>query len=78
MVLYLILFDKREDVVNLYKIEKGIEVFREVLLKVRKEMKIKDLVFEYENLLEKIVYEEEGFIIINFDLVRVIVNVMLG
>jgi len=50
----------------------------EALLKARKEMQIKDLAPEYENLLEKTAYEEEGFTITNLDLARSVANVMLG
>ena len=41
-------------------------------------MQIKDLAPEYENLLEKTAYEEEGFSITNLDLARATANVMLG
>ncbi|WP_335941807.1 SurA N-terminal domain-containing protein [Fusobacterium polymorphum] len=78
MALYSIPADKKEEAINLYKSEKGAEAFREALLKARKEMQIKDLAPEYENLLEKTAYEEEGFTITNLDLARSIANVMLG
>ena len=78
MALYSIPADKKEEAVNLYKSEKGAEAFREALLKARKEMQIKDLAPEYENLLEKTAYEEEGFTITNLDLARSMANVMLG
>ena len=78
MALYSIPADKKEEAVNLYKSEKGAEAFREALLKARKEMQIKDLAPEYENLLEKTAYEEEGFTITNLDLARATANVMLG
>ena len=41
-------------------------------------MQIKDLAPEYENLIEKTAYEEEGFAITNLDLARATANVMLG
>ena len=78
MALYSIPADKKEEAINLYKSEKGAEAFREALLKARKEMQIKDLAPEYENLLEKTAYEEEGFTITNLDLARSMANVMLG
>jgi len=78
MALYSIPADKKEEAINLYKSEKGAEAFREALLKARKEMQIKDLAPEYENLVEKTAYEEEGFTITNLDLARSIANVMLG
>jgi len=78
MALYSIPADKKEEAINLYKSEKGAEAFREALLKARKEMQIKDLAPEYENLLEKTAYEEEGFTITNLDLARSVANVMLG
>ena len=78
MALYSIPSDKKEDAINLYKSEKGAEAFREALLKARKEMQIKDLAPEYENLLEKTAYEEEGFTITNLDLAKTIANIMLG
>ena len=46
--------------------------------KARKEMQIKDLAPEYENLVEKTAYEEEGFNITNLDLARATANIMLG
>ena len=78
MALYSIPADKKEEAVNLYKSEKGAEAFREALLKARKEMQIKDLAPEYENLVEKTAYEEEGFTITNLDLARSTANIMLG
>ena len=78
MALYSIPADKKEEAVNLYKSEKGTEAFREALLKARKEMQIKDLAPEYENLVEKTAYEEEGFTITNLDLARATANIMLG
>ena len=78
MALYSIPADKKEEAVNLYKTEKGAEAFRAALLKARKEMQIKDLAPEYENLIEKTAYEEEGFTITNLDLAKAIANVMLG
>lgn len=78
MALYSIPADKKEEAINLYKSEKGIEAFREALLKARKEMQIKDIAPEYENLVEKTAYEEEGFILTNLDLARATANVMLG
>ena len=78
MALYSIPADKKEEAVNLYKTEKGAEAFRAALLKARKEMQIKDLAPEYENLIEKIAYEEEGFTITNLDLAKATANVMLG
>ena len=78
MALYSIPADKKEEAINLYKSEKGAEAFREALLKARKEMQIKDLAPEYENLLEKTAYEEEGFTITNLDLAKTIANIMLG
>ncbi|MDC7955363.1 SurA N-terminal domain-containing protein [Fusobacterium simiae] len=78
MALYSIPTDKKEEAVNLYKSEKGAEAFREALLKARKEMQIKDLAPEYENLVEKTAYEEDGFTITNLDLARATANVMLG
>lgn len=78
MTLYSISTDKKEEAVNLYKSEKGAEEFRKALLKARKEVQIKDLAPEYENLIEKTAYEEEGFTITNLDLARATANVMLG
>ena len=78
MALYSIPADKKEEAVNLYKTEKGAEAFRAALLKARKEMQIKDLAPEYENLIEKTAYEEEGFTITNLDLAKATANVMLG
>ena len=78
MALYSIPTDKKEEAINLYKSEKGAEAFKETLLKARKEMQIKELAPEYENLLEKTSYEEEGFAITNLDLAKTIANIMLG
>ena len=78
MALYSIPTDKKEEAINLYKSEKGAEAFKETLLKAKKEMQIKELAPEYENLLEKTSYEEEGFAITNLDLAKTIANIMLG
>ena len=78
MTLYSIPTDKKEEAINLYKSEKGAEAFKETLLKAKKEMQIKELAPEYENLLEKTSYEEEGFAITNLDLAKTIANIMLG
>ena len=78
MALYSIPTDKKEEAINLYKSEKGTEAFKETLLKAKKEMQIKELAPEYENLLEKTSYEEEGFAITNLDLAKTIANIMLG
>ena len=78
MALYSIPTDKKEEAINLYKSEKGAEAFKETLLKAKKEMQIKELAPEYENLLEKTSYEEEGFAITNLDLAKSIANIMLG
>ena len=78
MSLYSIPSDKKEDAISLYKMEKGEEAFKLALIKARKEMQIKDLAPEYENLLEKTSYEEEGFAITNLDLAKTIANIMLG
>ena len=78
MALYSIPTDKKEEAINLYKSEKGAEAFKETLLKAKKEMQIKELAPEYENLLEKTSYEEEGFTITNLDLAKTIANIMLG
>ena len=53
MSLYSIPSDKKEDAISLYKMEKGEEAFKLALIKARKEMQIKDLAPEYENLVEK-------------------------
>lgn len=78
MALYSIPAAKKEEAVNLYKSEKGAEAFRGALSKARKEMQIKDLAPEYENLVEKVAYEEEGYAITNLDLARATANIMLG
>ena len=78
MALYSIPTDKKEEAINLYKSEKGTEAFKETLLKAKKEMQIKELAPEYENLIEKTAYEEEGFTITNLDLAKTIANIMLG
>ena len=78
MALYSIPTDKKEEAVNLYKSEKGAEAFKETLLKAKKEMQIKELAPEYENLIEKTAYEEERFTITNLDLAKTMANIMLG
>lgn len=78
MALYSIPVYKKGDAINLYKSEKGAEKFREALLNARKKMKIKDLAPEYQNLIEKTSYEEDGFKITNLDLARTIANIMLN
>ena len=78
MALYSIPADKKEEAVNLYKSEKGAEAFREALLKARKEMQIKDLAPEYENLVEKVSYEEDGFKVTNLDLAKIMATFMVN
>ena len=78
MALYSIPTDKKEEAVNLYKSEKGTEAFREALLKARKEMQIKDLAPEYENLVEKVSYEEDGFKVTNLDLAKIMATFMIN
>ena len=78
MSLYSIPSDKKEDGISLYKMEKGEEEFKLALTKARKEMQIKDLATEYENLVEKVAYEEDGFKITNLDFAKTIATIMLN
>lgn len=77
MALYSIPVDKKDEAVDLYKSEKGIEAFRKALSNARKKMEIKDIAPEYESLVEKTAYEEEGFAITNLDLAKTVANIML-
>ena len=76
MSLYSIPSDKKEDAISLYKMEKGEEAFK--LAKARKEMQIKDLAPEYENLVEKVSYEEDGFKVTNLDLAKIMATFMVN
>ena len=78
MSLYSIPSDKKEDAINLYKMQKGEEAFKLVLIKARKEMQIKDLAPEYENLVEKVSYEEDGFKVTNLDLAKIMATFMIN
>ena len=78
MSLYSIPSDKKEDAISLYKMEKGEEAFKLALIKARKEMEIKDLAPEYENLIEKVAYEEDGFKITNLDLAKIMTTFMIN
>ena len=78
MSLYSIPSDKKEDAISLYKMEKGEEAFKLALIKARKEMQIKDLAPEYENLVEKVSYEEDGFKVTNLDLAKIIATFMIN
>ena len=78
MSLYSIPSDKKEDAINLYKMQKGEEAFKLALIKARKEMQIKDLAPEYENLVEKVSYEEDGFKVTNLDLAKIIATFMIN
>ena len=78
MSLYSIPSDKKEDAINLYKMEKGEEAFKLALIKARKEMQIKDLAPEYENLVEKVSYEEDGFKVTNLDLAKIMATFMVN
>ena len=78
MALYSIPTDKKEEAINLYKSEKGAEAFKETLLKAKKEMQIKELAPEYENLIEKVAYEEDGFKITNLDLAKIMTTFMIN
>ena len=73
MSLYSIPSDKKEDAISLYKMEKGEEAFKLALIKARKEMQIKDLAPEYENLVEKVSYEET-----NLDLAKIMATFMVN
>ena len=77
MALYSIPVDKKDEAVDLYKSEKGIEAFRKALSNARKKMEIKDIAPEYKSLVEKTAYEEEGFAITNLDLAKTVANIML-
>lgn len=57
----------KEEIINNIKSTKGIEKYSEVLNQARKEAKIENIALEYEPLIEKILYEEEGFQISNLD-----------
>lgn len=78
MSLYSIPSDKKEDAISLYKMEKGEEAFKLALTKARKEMQVKDLAAEYENLVEKVAYEEDGFKITNLDLAKTMATIMIN
>ena len=78
MSLYSIPSDKKEDAISLYKMEKGEEAFKLALIKARKEMQIKDLAPEYENLVEKVSYEEDGFKVTNLDLAKIMATFMIN
>ena len=78
MSLYSIPSDKKEDEINLYKMQKGEEAFKLALIKARKEMQIKDLAPEYENLVEKVSYEEDGFKVTNLDLAKIMATFMIN
>lgn len=78
MSLYSIPSDKKEDAISLYKMEKGEEAFKLALTKARKEMQVKDLASEYENLVEKVAYEEDGFKITNLDLAKTMATIMIN
>ena len=78
MSLYSIPSDKKEDAINLYKMQKGEEAFKLALIKARKEMQIKDLAPEYENLVEKVSYEEDGFKVTNLDLAKIMATFMVN
>ena len=78
MSLYSIPSDKKEDAINLYKMQKGKEAFKLALIKARKEMQIKDLAPEYENLVEKVSYEEDGFKVTNLDLAKIMATFMIN
>ena len=78
MSLYSIPSDKKEDAISLYKTEKGEEAFKLALIKARKEMQIKDLAPEYENLVEKVSYEEDGFKVTNLDLAKIMATFMIN
>ena len=70
--------DEREQAIEAYKKQKGMEAYREALAKAKKEMVIKELAPEYENLMEKEAYQEEGFSITNLDLAKATAQVMLS
>lgn len=57
----------KEEIINNIKSTKGIEKYSEVLNQARKEAKIENIALEYEPLIEKTLYEEEGFQISNLD-----------
>ncbi|VTX93266.1 peptidylprolyl isomerase [Fusobacterium periodonticum] len=78
MSLYSIPSDKKEDAINLYKMQKGEEAFKLALIKARKEMQIKDLAPEYENLVEKVSYKEDGFKVTNLDLAKIMATFMIN
>ena len=78
MSLYSIPSDKKEEAISLYKMEKGEEAFKLALIKARKEMQIKDLAPEYENLVEKVSYEEDGFKVTNLDLAKIMATFMIN
>ena len=78
MSLYSIPSDKKEDAISLYKMEKGEEAIKLALTKARKEMQVKDLAAEYENLVEKVAYEEDGFKITNLDLAKTMATIMIN
>ena len=68
----------RAKVLESYKFEKGAEKYRIELGKAKKAMTIKELAPEYEALVEKTSYEEEGFAITNLDLAKATIQVMLS
>lgn len=58
----------KEQIIQNIKMEEGLKKYLTALNMAKKEAKIKDIAPEYEALVEKQLYEEEGFSITNLDL----------
>lgn len=67
----------RDKIIEELKKEKGLKKYQESLDELRKVAKYENISSEYKELLEKTVYEEEGFAITNFDLTRETLNQMI-
>lgn len=58
----------KEEIIKEIKDTEGLKKYSEALNLAKKEAKIKDVATEYQNSLETVAYEEEGFAITNLDL----------
>lgn len=58
----------KEEIIKEIKNTEGLKKYSEALNLAKKEAKIKDVATEYQNSLETVAYEEEGFAITNLDL----------
>lgn len=60
--------ESKEEVVKAIQSIEGLKKFQEAIGEKKKDIKIKNVSKEYENLVEKVIYTEEGFDVTNLDL----------